>query len=429
MRGRIAGSICAALLGWLAPFAGLAPAFEQAALPAHPVIDLRQTMPERVAFGEPVVVEVRVTNRGTAPAENVTVSGSLPPFHQLIEAVPPPERIRENLMWPLGNLEPGAERVIRLWVKLAAGAPKPEVQSCLRVSYLTTLSQTCTAAVQHPELTLKVAGPREGVVGETATLHIAVHNQGGGPAHDVTLQTVLPAGLSHPGGPDLENDLGVLQAGESRTVVLPVTLTQAGEIRDRIRVFAPGVDPVEQTICLSVREVKLNFVAHVPQLLYKNWPGSFELIFRNEGGEPIPQVGVVAGLPEGMAFVRASDNAVYDAATHSLYWNLGELKAGEERTLVWNGVATRTGDLQGKAMLAMGGKPFKEVTWKTTVPQAAGNPVSPPPPSEAGEPRDASASRLPLPVPPEESHQWHSLSPAPQTFPATFRDGPVLPSR
>jgi uncharacterized repeat protein (TIGR01451 family) len=386
-------------------------------------------MPERVALGEAVGVDVRITNRGTAPAENVTVTGTLPPFHQLIDAAPSPERLRDKLMWPLGNLEPGAERIIHLQLKLATGAPKPEVQSCLRVSYLATVTDTCTAAVQQPELTLGVTGPEAGVVGETATLQLVVRNKGGGPAHEVTLQTVLPAGLSHPGGPDLENDLGTIQPGESRTVVLPVTLTQAGEIRDRIRVLAPGLAPVEQTYCLGVREVKVKFLANGPQLLYKNWPGSFELIFRNEGSEPIQQVGVVAGLPDGMAFVRASDNAVYDTATHSLYWNFAELKPGEERTLVWNGVATKAGDLQGKALLAMGGKPVKQITWKTTVPQGGGSPASPHAASPASEPRDPPAAPSHGAAIPEGLHQWHSLSGAPQPSPGTSGNGPQLPSK
>jgi uncharacterized repeat protein (TIGR01451 family) len=371
MHGGVAGCIRTALLACVVPLATAASAAGQQPVRAQPWIDIRQEMPVQVAHDEAVPVAIVVANTGSALADNVIVTDTLPASYDLAEATPTPERLRNTLRWSLGPIEPGGQRVLRLRLCAKAGMPSAELRNTVGVTFQTSASNSSVAVIKRPALALDVTGPEKGVVGEPVSFLISVRNSGTAPAHGVLLQTLLPAGLSHAGGPDLENDIGNLEVGETRQIALPVTPTQAGEIRTHVRVLAPGVEPVEREVCLGVQEVKLGLSANGPRLLYQNWAGSFELAIHNDGKEAVGQVYLVTALPEGMAFVRASEGATYDAESHSICWNLGDLRPGEVRTLLWNGVARETGDLSCRMKLLVGMRVHKEMTWQTTVVQAA----------------------------------------------------------
>ncbi len=394
MHGRFAGAVAAALLtGGIVLRAGPCPGAEPPA-EALPRVEVRQTMPEWAAPGEAVPIDVVVRNTGTGPAENVTASSSLPAGLELTEANPPPGRVRESLLWSLGTLEPGGSQALHLRVTPRAGASVSEVRNVIRVTYQGSVSSTCAAVLRRPELALDVTGPEAAVVGEPVTLQVTVRNKGSIPAPGVSLQTLLPAGLSHPGGRDLENDVGTLAAGESRQATLTVTPTQAGDLRARLRACAAGAEPAEREARVRVQEIRLDLAANGPRLLYETWPGTFELTLRNDGAEAVAQVCLAIALPDGIAFVRASDGGVYAAATHSLYWDLGTLRPGEKRTLVWNGVARTAGEQACRIKLAAGLKATRQLTWQTTVARAGPEqPPGAPPPPPAGPPMPT----LPLP--------------------------------
>ena len=87
----------------------------------------------------------------------------------------------------------------------------------------------------------------------------------------------------------------------------------------------------------------------------------------NDGPAPARQVVLTATLPEGLAFVRGTDNAAYDAATHTVSWNLGELQPGEHREVAWNGTARAVGDLKATFRVATGSQTRREIAWTTRV--------------------------------------------------------------
>jgi hypothetical protein len=76
---------------------------------------------------------------------------------------------------------------------------------------------------------------------------------------------------------------------------------------------------------------------------------------------------LTAVLPEGISFVRATDEGAYDPGARTLTWNLGEMKAGARRELAWNGVAQAAGDMKAKFRLRAGQQLRQELTWTTRV--------------------------------------------------------------
>jgi uncharacterized repeat protein (TIGR01451 family) len=404
MQGRITGLIAAALLAGGVALAGELPAPAPQTGRALAVLDVQQRLPEVVNPGEVVPIDVVINNTGSAPAENVTAGSNLPASLDLRESVPPAERVRGSLQWTLGTLGPGQQQVLHLRV-LPRGSVD-EVSSLVQVTFQGSVSSSVTAPVRRPVLALDVAGPDVAAVGEPVQLLLTVRNAGTTPARDVALQTLLPPGLSHPAGNDLENPLGTLAPGESRQIALQVMPTQAGEQRQRIVASTAGGEPVVREASLRVRQVKVGLAVNGPRLLSESWPASFEIAVHNEGSEAVPQVRVVAALPEGIAFVRATENGTYSADTHGLSWDLGDLLPGAERTLLWNGVARGTGDQVCRLTLTSGPRTCKLVSWQTTVVRA----VQPPGPG--------TANTVPAPVP---SGPPPALGPLPALMP------PALP--
>jgi uncharacterized repeat protein (TIGR01451 family) len=372
MTSRLAILRAGLLLGVLV--APCAPTRAQQSTRAVPVIEVRQKAPEVLGLNEVLPLEVVLTNTGTTPAESLTVTDSLPPGFELLDSTPPAERERQTLRWSLGRLEPGAQRVLRLRVAAREDLPRGEIWNQVEVTARASVTDRFAVVVRRPELSVSVSGPDTASVGEKALFRFTIRNDGTCPAPNVTLETLLPDALEHVCGPDLENDLGTLAPGESRTVPLELTPKRAGEVRSRFSVHARGAATVEHELALRVKDLRLRVEARGPTLLYLNYAGSYEVAITNAGPEALEQVGLQAALPDGISFARASDNAVYVPDSHAIRWDLGTLRPGESRTLVWNGTATKVGDLKCNLTVLGGARQLRELHWTTRVAQPpAGN--------------------------------------------------------
>jgi uncharacterized repeat protein (TIGR01451 family) len=376
MGGRVAEFVGAALLAGLAVIGASARCSGQQAERNQPLLEVQQKLPDSLAPGRAAAIEIHIHNRGAA-AENVSATAVLPAGCELQAAEPGPERSTGSLRWMLGAMEAGGERILRLRLATTSGAwSQNELRSVVKVSYQTSIQNTAVAVVKQPALALRVSGPGATAVGEPASVNIAVSNTGGAAAEEVVLQTVLPAGLAHPGGNDLETDVGTLQPGETKQITLAVTPTQAGEFRHRIRALVRGAPAAEQEARLLARDWKVAVTANGPRLLYPDWTGSFEVVVKNEDARPAYQVSVSVGLPTGLVVARSSDNGVYDTKDRTLRWHLSELKPNETRTLVWSGVARAVGDQVCEVRVSSGSRGGKAITWRTAVPEAPATPAA-----------------------------------------------------
>jgi uncharacterized repeat protein (TIGR01451 family) len=337
---------------------------------AQPQIEVRQSLPPRIQFDEAFTIEIHVSNTGNSQAENVVVTDRLTALDQLIEASPSPKRVGDNLVWSLGSLAPGSKQTLRLRGKLSQ-AVGTELSNAVTTAFQTSTSSHCTVVVERPDLTLAIKGPTSGAVGDAVSMQIALANRGTGAAREVRLQTLLPPGLSHPAGNDLENTLGTLAAGESRNLLLSVTLTQAGDVRTRIRLCAQGLPPVEREVSFHVQDLRIALSAGEPQTQLANSTSSYDLTVRNDGSDTIHHARLVADLPTGLAFVLASDRGRFDSTTRSLTWDLGDLLPGEGRTVLWKAMAREAGNHEYKAVLMVGDRLCREIALKTQVIRAA----------------------------------------------------------
>jgi uncharacterized repeat protein (TIGR01451 family) len=332
------------------------------------VIEVQQQVLPPAGPDGVIPITILVTNRGEVEVDNLTVSQALPPRHELVEAAPLPERLRSTLFWPVGRLAPGQRRVVRLRLKGPGGPDQSELHNSVSVSFRTTARNTSGAAEpSRPDLKLTVENPESATVGELASFQLVISNRGARAAQAVVVHTRLPASLSHPLGLDLENEVGSLAAGQTRTIPLHVTPTRPGEVHGRVRVEAQGQGAVEREFTLRVEEDRLGLSVSGPTLCAGGWPCPYGFTVANEGTEAVRPARLVAYLPEGLSFVKGSDNARYDADTHSVLWDLGEVGPGRKKTVLVDGVVRQPGAQQCQVVLTAGQNRLKRVTWTTKV--------------------------------------------------------------
>jgi uncharacterized repeat protein (TIGR01451 family) len=330
-----------------------------------PVIEFRQKVPTEIDPDEPVAIEIHVRNSGKGVAEAVTVTDLLRPGVELVDADPSPARGDGHLCWCLGRMAGGQEQVVKVRLKRAMGNVEPSLMHTVEVSYHCRGQNNAEAKVRQPVLGLAVGPVEAAPIGTPATVRITVTNPGNFPVKDVMLQSVLSDGLTHPAGNDLENSMGTLEAGQTKTVNLTLTPKQVGDQTAKVKVHARGMKSVEEVARVKGTPALLSLSVTNPPAVEANRPALFEMVVGNDGPESRKAAELVITLPKDVIFVRATDRGTYDPVARTVKWDLGEVRPGERRSVVWNGIVKEPGKLTFGANLIAGGKEQKEI--KSTV--------------------------------------------------------------
>jgi hypothetical protein len=325
-----------------------------------PVIEFRQKMPAEIDADEPFPVEIFVRNTGKAAAEAVVVTDVMGPNVTFVDADPSPAKGDGHLSWALGTIPAGAEQVIKLRLKAAATAD-PKFLHTIEVVYQGRGQNAREGTVHQAALELSIAPTEPVPVGTPIPIRITITNPGNTPARDVVLQSTLPEGLNHRAGHDLENPLGVIEAGQSRTLNLTVTPKQVGDFSAQLRLVAKSAKTVEATARVKATPALLSLSVTAPPAVEANKPALFELVVGNDAADPKKAAELVVTLPKEVIFVRATDRGVYDPITRTVKWDLGQVAPGERRSVVWNGIVKEPGKLTFAASLKAAGKDQKEV--------------------------------------------------------------------
>ena len=218
---------------------------------ATPALTLEKKGPSAITLGQPLVYELIVRNIGAVAAQQVRVDDALPPGTRFLAAEPDTQAQGDRLSWMLDNLPPGGERHVKVQVlPSSAGDWRGNACASMVVSVTSSLRTHVTAsggplaaqpmATQpaRPEarnapaagtLTIALAGPQAVAVGQPAVFQIRITNNGTQTLRGLVLRDRVPAGLQHPAGPELEADLGILEAGKTRNITLTTNAVQAGQ--------------------------------------------------------------------------------------------------------------------------------------------------------------------------------------------------------
>ena len=298
-------------------------------------------------FGDDVTYSVTVTNVGIGDAKAVVVKDTLGKGLKFISAT--------------GNYTfDEATNTITWIVDLAKGESKTFYVNAIVNAYgnvtnsLVVGNKTASVNVTVPEInpnkTVSIENPN---FGDNVTYTVSVSNVGIGDAKGVVVRDVLGEGLvfvsASDGGVYDENTRTVtwivdLAKGESRTFYVNATVSGYGNVSNSLVVGnkTAGVN-------VTVPEINPNKTANIENPNFGD-NVTYNVTVSNDGIGDANNVVIVDRLGEGLTFVSASDNGVWDPVKRTVTW-IVDLAKGESRTFYVNATVSGYGNVSNSLVV------------------------------------------------------------------------------
>jgi uncharacterized repeat protein (TIGR01451 family) len=191
--------------------------------------------------GTGAAFHVKVENVGDAAAEGVQVTAMLPPEAKFVSASSGGKHDAERgqVMWTVGSLQPGAQRVFELQAALAAPGDNLLQFTAAGAGALSAAAMSNTRVEAIADLQLELRDPQGPIaVGEEAGYEVRVHNRGSKAAEGVELTVFFSEGLEAATADGAAHEIGAGQV-----VFKPLATLAAGDtavFHVRARAEAPG---------------------------------------------------------------------------------------------------------------------------------------------------------------------------------------------
>lgn len=339
--------------------------------PPVPLVHLRVHAPSRVESDKEIEYRITVENVSAAAAHHVLVRDRLPRgVEETIRAEPKVTEQKKakdgntDLLWELGTLKPGEQKVIVLAIK-----PKgnEDIQNRAYVQF--EHGQKVTTRIAKPSVSAKTTAQPRAMRYEAVTFRIDVANTGAAPLRNVVVNDELPAGLQFVSGkpePKPEKPLtwklGDVPPHQTRRIEYQAIAKETGTFRNNAKVTATGGASVTDSAAVTVAEAKLKISISGPQRRLVNRPIPYHITVGNLGSVPLTNVQVSDELPPGGGIQFVSADAGGRREGEFVRWSLGTLSPGEVRALhlilrapqsgyCWNQVKAQADhDLSDKAL-------------------------------------------------------------------------------
>jgi hypothetical protein len=195
-------------------------------------------------------------------------------------------------------------------------------------------SASVKTQVREPKLKLVCEGPTSVIVGSEVRLFMHITNIGSAPAEGIRIRQVVPAVVqtaARPNAAPLMLEVGTLEPGESRVLETSSIAREPGLVRINLVAQTDGGLQTAAEHLLRVTAAKLSLTATGPEFRYLNRKGTYQFILTNPGDAAATSVNLMVGLPEGLEYLDASGQAVYDAEKRTIAWAIGSLDGKERR--------------------------------------------------------------------------------------------------
>ena len=335
------------------------PIVKQAQIQINLVVDSSEAK-----AGDTLTYTATVKNYGTADAQNVKVSFTLPGELQIAETSYGGLQAESTL----AQLQQGEEATVWLKAKvLESAAHGTKLTVTASADGMVSNAQE-TAVLEHPQLTLAcIAGSNTATEGETLQYTVTLANTGKGPAADVAVAITLPQGVENatPTAPDGTSYAGgiwtvpALAVGESLSLVLQATvkggmadgtdLTAQAQVTGVSRRLADGsVSPemlatpiaASAPVTLSAPTLAIGLAVDKTSAATGSVV-NYIVTVSNKGSAAADKVGVTVSLPAAnlqLGTVTPREGTIWDGNTGK--WTIPSLAPGTESTLKLEAVVT-----------------------------------------------------------------------------------------
>ncbi len=282
-------------------------------------------MPPEVTLGQEFMYEINPV--ATACVGNVVITDQVPAGATYVRSEPPAEVQGDRLIWRFPTMDPGQAQNIKVWIR---ADQEGRLASCATVS---ADPRVCAETiVGKPVLAITKTGPETAQLGADVTYNIVVSNTGTAVAQKVVVTDTVPQGLTHSSGQrELSFEVGDLGPNQSKSIPLTLRADQRGRFCNGAVAVSSNAGRVNAEACTTVVQpgVKIVKTANEQEVLI-NRVASYNIVVSNVGDVPLTGV-VVTDTAAPETTVVAADGGT--ASGNTARWELGELPAGEQRTL------------------------------------------------------------------------------------------------
>ncbi|MHB8863402.1 MAG: CARDB domain-containing protein [Pirellulaceae bacterium] len=343
--------------------------------------------PAEMRFGETAAFQIKLSNPGNGPAENVAVNvGATGASSQ------------PNVV---GTLGAGESRLLE--IELTANqAGTMKIQAAAQADADLRAEASHEVRIRRAQLAVKVTAPTLLYAGATATYEIRVANTGDAVAEGVTLEVQLPAGNKNPVGVDkkpLTSDpprwrLGELPPGGDRVYVMHCDLLTGGQSQFVARVQAKDDNIASDTAITTVEAIAdLKLVVNDPQgPLPVGQEVTYEIQIVNRGSHEANNIDLVAQFADGIEPATATGHRSEIVPGQVIFEPIRSLPAGGQVTIKIAAKAQKAGNLRFRTELTCseletklvteGSTRFYATASNTPLPQSAKRPIDQPTPAQ-----------------------------------------------
>lgn len=294
---------------------------EQAPLgPQRPQLNIEKIAPQNALIGQPLIYTILVKNVGNSAAHDVVVEDRIPKGTTLSGTIPRAELSGKKLIWRLGTMRPGDEQKISIKViPVEAG----EIGSVATVNFVSEAA--AETVVTAPRLEFELSAPKGVKLGAMVPFHFKVRNIGTGEARGVSIRDVLPDGLSHSQGKDLEYVIGRLPAGKEHELTLELLAAKVGTTVNRALLVGEGGLSVRAEAAVEISGSKLVVIRNGPPRRYLGRAAIYSTSIRNDSKYDVQGVVAVETVPTGMEFAGASHGGQFNEGTRTIAWRIDRM--------------------------------------------------------------------------------------------------------
>jgi uncharacterized repeat protein (TIGR01451 family) len=336
---------------------------EQAPLgPQRPQLNIEKVAPQNALIGQPLIYSILVKNVGTSEAHDVVVEDRIPKGSKLSGTIPRAELTGKKLVWRIGNLGPNEQRKISIRViPLEAG----EIGSIATVNFVSEAA--AETVVTAPRLEFELSAPKDARLGGMVPFHFKVKNVGTGEARGVVIRDLIPEGLSHGAGNDLEYEIGRLPPGKWKELTLELKAIKIGPTVNRAVVVGDGGLSVKAETAIEISGSKITLSRSGPPRRYLGRPTVYANTLVNESKNEVEGIVAVESVPAGMEFAGASHGGQFNEGTRTIAWRIERMAPGETCVVKSKLIPISTGTLSSTVRVSVPNGEPAEATSQTVV--------------------------------------------------------------
>lgn len=320
-----------------------------------PTLQLEVQAPKAVAVNRDTTVTLVTTNTGKVEGSPGTVTAAFQQGLEVGGATPSPDVKVDELVkaWSLPALAPGQKYEITIPVRATdKGSFKLVASAATNDGLESRKSANISAGTAGIKLAMEPGSVAQ--VGEKVPVRLNVTNTGTVPLDTATAFVTFGSGLEHDSRQEqVEAVVGIVPAGESKVVTVPLVARKPGKYRVVARVKSGELTDEQETV-VDVRKMELTATIAGPERLSPGADGLYEIGISNRGDIAVPNVTVRVSLPGAMSAKLASDNGTL-TGTSAAVWRIGDVPPGTSKVLKLNTRAERTLDRGSISVTAASG--------------------------------------------------------------------------